>query len=82
MAGEYHPESEDSYEYYLVDGEDLARLRYDPQGEEYVEGEVLDESGEWTECPVSDILMDGKEITQEEAEERASERGVSLSEAW
>ncbi|MCD6365778.1 MAG: hypothetical protein J7M14_07870 [Planctomycetes bacterium] len=80
MAPEYHPEPEGNYEYYLVDGEDLARLRYDLEREEYVEGEVLDESGEWTEYPVSDILMDGEEITQEEAEERASERGVSLPE--
>jgi len=82
MTGEYPPESETVFEYYLINGEDLARLRYDPDCEEYVEGAVLDEFGDWTECPVSDILMDGEEITQEEAEERAIERGASLSEAY
>jgi len=82
MTEERDPEPEASFDYYLIDGEDLARLRYDPEREEYVEAEILDASGEWTECPVSDVLMDGEEITPEEAEELANERGASLSEAW
>jgi len=80
--GRYVSERRGTFAYYLVNGEDLARVRYDPEKEEYVEGEVLDATGEWTSCPVSDILMDGEEISEEEAEERAAERGASLSETW
>jgi len=81
MIGEYDPESEAVFEYYLINGEDLARVRYDRDMGEPVEGAILDESGEWSEYPVSDILMDGEEITEEEAEERAMELGGTLWEA-
>ena len=60
-------------EYYRMDDGGLGRLKYDHEIEEYFEGEVMDELGEWHDCPADDILADGKEISTTEARERARE---------
>lgn len=79
-GSEPHFEVEPSLEieYYLIDGEDVGRVKYNPGTEEYCYGEIMDENGEWHECPATDILMDGDEITEAEAEERVRELGGVL----
>jgi len=64
-------------EYYLI-GEEVARVKYDPRTEEYFDGEIMDASGEWEECPVNDILMDGREVSEREAFELIRELGGVL----
>jgi len=78
MVGEASPHRQAVFEYYLLDGDELARVRYDADSGEYVDGQLLDEYGEWSDYPLNDILMDGVEITEDEAEDLASERGATL----
>ena len=78
MIEENHPDAVFEVEYYLIDGHDVGRVMYDPQIEEYVEGEMMDEYGEWHECPPHDILMDGEEISSLRARELARVLGGTL----
>lgn len=68
---------EDSYdiEYYLLDDEEVARVKYDPEADEYFDAEILNEYGEWDDCPVWEVLSNGEEISEDEAEERVRELG-------
>ena len=82
MTGKSALEPEAVFEYYLLDGQDVARVRCDPDSGEYLEGQLLDERGDWCDCAAGDIVMDGEEITEEEADERVAELGGTLQESW
>ena len=66
----YQSEYETSY--YLVDGRHIARLKFDPDTEQYLDGQVLDSAGQWHSCPVTDILGDGRELNAAETRELGS----------
>ncbi|HUT01960.1 MAG TPA: hypothetical protein VM031_05865 [Phycisphaerae bacterium] len=58
-------------DYYLLDDDSLGRVRYDVEAGEYVEGEVMDEDGQWHDYPAANILADGEAISYKEAVELA-----------
>jgi hypothetical protein len=74
MTEDYDFESELEVEYYLFDGT-VARLWYDVEADEYTDGEILDQDGQWEQCPVYQVLSDGQEISYEEAGDRVRALG-------
>lgn len=64
-------------EYYLFD-RSVARLWYDAETEQYIDGEILDRDGEWEKCPVHDVLSEGREVSSEEAAKRARALGATV----
>lgn len=80
MIQESHTDRRLEVEYYLVDGDHVGRVRFDRKAEDYIDGEMIDEDGEWYECSVTEILADGDEITEREARERVRELGGTMDE--
>jgi len=78
MMEEDHFEPDFEVYYYILDDGRLARLWHDVDAGEYVDGEVMDEDGEWDECPVADIMAHGEEISYEEASKRALSFGGTV----
>jgi len=76
---ERHPSDEEiEVEYYLIDGEELARIQFDRRTDEYFDAEMMDALGDWHDCPPNDILMDGDEITEFRARELVRRMGGTL----
>ena len=75
MDRERHTAQGHEVEYYVLADETVGRVRYDPETKDDVDGEILEETGEWQECSVWESLADGDEITPEEADDRILELG-------
>ena len=61
--------------YYLLDGNRIARLWYDTETDEYFDGEVMGEDGQWEVCSPEVIEAQGREVSFDEAEVRARALG-------
>ena len=70
--------SNDDVEYYLLDEEYLARVKYDQRTEEYSDGEILEADGGWRPCVPGLIVGEGEPISWREAKRRARTLGVRL----
>ena len=82
MVRKNHPPPEYEVEYYLLDDDTVGRVKYYPEPGDYLDGEVIDESGRWTNCPAVEILMSGELISRVEALQRVRELGGVLREPY
>ena len=78
MDDTWPDESQIDYDYYILSDDSLGRVSYDPTTESHIEGQVMDDTGHWHDCPFMDVLDDGVEVTQREADDVAREFGGEL----
>ena len=75
MSDKWPRQSRIEYVYYILSDDGLGRVLYDPTTELYIEGQTMDETGRWYDCPFVDVIDDGVEITRREAADIAKGLG-------
>lgn len=68
----------DAFRYFMTREDFLARVCFDPDSDEPVYGQIVDDEAEWCEFPFQEILDGGHEISMKRARRTAKRLGGTL----
>jgi len=75
----YEPDyPEYTAEYYYLDDGGIGRVWYDVDADAYIDAEIMNEYGQWTESSPEEVMSHGDEVSFSDAAERVAELGGTL----